>query len=112
MITIIESEGRVEWWLYTVSHGQLLLRRPKIPSHPRRLDILFKDVVEAHVFAYFDNLRVAEIQPGDEGFDAAAAGRRKLFSLAGDNAAGRIVAGAVLHAEDDLEYDDPSSLIS
>lgn len=112
MITILEAEGRVEWWLYTVSHGQLLFRRPKNPTNPRRLDILFKDVAEAHVFAYFDNLRVVEIQLGDEEFDIAAAGTRKLFRLVGDNAAGRIVAGAVVYAEDDLEYDQPSSLIA
>lgn len=112
MNTIIETHGRVEWWLYTVSHGQLLLRRPKNPTHPRRVDILFKDVAEAHIFAYFDNLRVLEILPEDEGFDIAPAGKRKIFRLAGDNAVGRIVAGAVICMEDDLEYDEPSSLIA
>jgi hypothetical protein len=112
MNTILEAQGRVEWWLYTVSHGQLLLRRPKNPAHPRRLDILFKDVGEAHVVPYFDNLRVLEVRPGDAGFEIAATGRRKLFRLVGDNAVGHVVAGAVVHAEDDLEYDEPSSLLA
>jgi len=112
MNTILEAQGRVEWWLYTVSHGQLLLRRPKNPAHPRRLDILFKDVGEAHVVPYFDNLRVLEVRPGDAGFEIAATGRRKLFRLVGENAVGHVVAGAVVHAEDDLEYDEPSSLLA
>jgi hypothetical protein len=36
--------GRFQWWAYTVSHGQLLLRRTKEPEHPTRADVLFKDV--------------------------------------------------------------------
>jgi hypothetical protein len=111
MKTILEAQGRMEWWLYTVSHQQLLLRRPKSPAHPRRIDLLFKDVAETRLVAYFDNLRVIEVLRGDAEFDIAAAGRRRLFNLVGDNAGGRIVAGAVFHAEDDLEYDAPSPLL-
>lgn len=111
MKMILEAHGRVEWWSYTVSHGRLLLRRPKNPAHPRRLDILFKNVLEAHVVAYFDNLRLLEVRPGDAGLDVAVVGDSKLFRLVGDNAMGYVVAGAVVHAEDDLDYDDPSSLL-
>jgi hypothetical protein len=112
MTTILEAQGRVEWWLYTVSHGQLLLRRPKSPTHPRRLDILFKDVAEAHVLAYFDNLRVVEVRQGEAGFETSVIGNRTLYRLVGDNAVGHVVAGVVVHVEDDGEYHEPSSLIA
>ena len=112
MKTILEAQGRVEWWLYTVSHGQLLLRRPKNPDYPRNLDILFKNVAEAHLVAFFDNLRVLEVGPGEAGFENAAAGKRKLFRLVGENAVGHIIAGAVVFAEDDLDYSEPSSLLA
>jgi hypothetical protein len=112
MNTILKAHGRVEWWSYTVSHGQLLLRRPKTPQHPRRVEIVFKDVVEAHMKDFFDNLIVLEIKPEEGGIDPSAVGRRKLFKLVGDNATGHVIAGAVAHVEDDLEYDDPSSLLT
>ena len=112
MKTILQVQGTVEWWQYTVSHGQLLMRRPKTPAHPRRVDILFKDVGEVHLVTHFDNLRVLEVEPGDPEFATAAAQTRKRFNLVGDNAVGHIVAGAVVHVEDDLEYGDPSSLLT
>lgn len=111
MTMIIEAQGRVQWWLYTVSHGQLLFRRPKSTAHPRRFDILFKNVTEVHVFDHFDNLRVFEVEPGTGGVNTSAIGNRKVFQLAGDNAVGYIVAGTIVHVEDDLEYNEPSSLM-
>ena len=112
MTPLIEAQGRVEWWSYTVSHGQLLLRRPKAPSHPRRLDILFKDVVEAHMVSFFDNLRVVEAGPEEATMvTIVPVGGHRLYRLIGDNATGHVVAGAVAFAEDDKEYDEPSGLI-
>lgn len=112
MKTIIEAKGRVEWWLYTVSHGQLLLRRPKNPTLPRRLDILFKDVVEAHVVSFFDNLRVVEAMPDQtSAATIMPVGGRSLYKLIGENAVGHVIAGAIVCKEDDGEYDEPSSLL-
>lgn len=112
MKTVLGVQGRVEWWMYTVSHGQLLLRRAKSPPHSRRLDILFKNVVEAHLTTYFDNLRVLELLPGDaELAPFGTVGDRKVFKLLADNASGHVIAGSITHGEDDLEYYDPSPLL-
>jgi hypothetical protein len=104
MKKIGEAQGRVAFWLYTVSHGQLLLRRPKTDKQPTRIDILFKDVVEINLRSYFLDLRVEEddVERND--------GRAK-YLLIGSNGTGWIVAGAVFWAEDSLEYDEPSSLM-
>ena len=108
MKRLIEAKGRVEWWLYTVSHGQLLFRRPKGTAQPRRLDILFKDVVEVRVVSFYDNLQVVEAGP--EIATINPVGRHSLYELIGENAVGYVVAGAVVWSEDDGEYDEPSLL--
>lgn len=108
MKTLIEAKGRVEWWFYLVSHGQLLLRRPKGSAQPRRLDILFKDVVEVRVVSFFDNLQVVEA--GSEIATINPVGEHSIYRLVGDNAIGYIVAGAVVWSEDDGEYNEASSL--
>jgi hypothetical protein len=109
--TIVEVPGRVQVWSYTVGHGQLLLRRPKSDHHPRRIDILFKAVSEVHLASSFDNLRVLEVSlddiPARMTRDGASSLRR-AFKLVADNATGFVIAATVVHAEDDLEYHDPS----
>lgn len=111
MKIVIDDSGRVQVWLYTVSHGQLLLRRPKDLNHPRRLELLFKDVIEVHLVRSFINLRVVEM--GRDKFDLSSSvpELHRIFKLTGDNAVGYVVAGVVVFAEDDLEYYDPSPLI-
>ena len=105
MKTLLEVSGKIQWWLYTVSHGQLLLRRPK-RGPVRRLDIFFKDVGEVHLPRYFDDLRIIE----EDGETALALLGQRRYTLLGGNAAGHIIAGALLWVEDDREYDEPSSL--
>jgi hypothetical protein len=75
------------------------------------LDVLFTDVSEAHLFAYFDNLRVLEVLSAEEELGPALTGAKRLFKLVGDNGVGKVVAGADLHTEDDREYHEPSSLL-
>jgi hypothetical protein len=104
MTTILEVRGLVQWWLYTIGHGQLLLRRAKSAELPRRVDILFKDVTEVHMLSHFDNLRLLELR--SEGAES-----KRRFRLIGDNGVGEVIAGVVMHAEDDLEYNAPSPLM-
>lgn len=61
---------------------------------------------------FYDNLRVVELETGDAELALVPAGDRRCFKLFGDNAVGYVIASSVLIAEDDLEYDAPSSLLA
>jgi hypothetical protein len=106
--------GRFQWWAYTVSHGQLLLRRTKQPEHPSRVDVLFKDVAAVSLPTCFDDLSISDGDPRGlreipGGLGAWAPDGRRLFIARGTNWSGFVVAGAVFFHEDDKEYSDPSA---
>lgn len=81
-------------WLYTVSHGQLLLRSVKSADHATRIDLLFKAVEFVEIPTSFDGLQVERVE--------------REYRLSGDGWRGRIVAGSCFAAEDDGDYFDPS----
>jgi hypothetical protein len=99
-----EIKGRVEWWLYTVSHHQVLLRRPKGEDYSTRVDVLFKNVAQVELVPFFDDLRIDEDTSRDFG-------SRRMFRLTGRNASGYVLAGTMVWAEEDRSYNEPSSLL-
>lgn len=107
MSALIETTGRVQWWFYTVSHGFLLLRRPRTNSLTR-LDLLFLDVSEVRLTSHFDDLQVLKETAANYALQPSEG--RCVYKLVGANATGYIVAGNFLWAEDNLEYDAPSPL--
>ena len=118
---IISFQRKFQVWLYSVSHGQLLLRsnRTEDFSTPidvvfnTRVDILFKDVAAMALPTLFDGLSVAETAK-DEAHDlniqlgAWPIQNRKTFAIWGANFSGYVVAGAVFWHEDEGYHFDKS----
>ena len=117
MTQFLSFRGRFQWWLYTKSHGQLLLRRNKNAGHPTRVDVLFKNVAMVQLATVFDGLEVTEATvdaiPGlREQLGALDLfTERKVYLVHGVNSNGYIVAGSVTWNEDEGEYHEPSKLL-
>ena len=111
---IISFQRNFQVWLYSVSHGQLLLRsnRTEDFSTPidvvfnTRIDVLFKNVAAMALPTLFDGPSVAETAT-DEAPDlniqlgAWPIQNRKVFAIWGANFSGYVVAGAVFWREDE-----------
>jgi hypothetical protein len=113
---ILRFEGSFAVWSYTIGHGRLLIRRTKSSAHPHRIDILFKDSGWICLPSSLDDLTIQEVPIDDAAELFAKAGRvrtndRKMFKVTGMGQQGYVLAGAVTWAEDEGEYNDPSSLI-
>jgi hypothetical protein len=99
--------GRFQWWSYTVSHGQLLLRSTKSSLRPTQVDILFKDVSMVALSTSIEDVEVLEELVEEE----QSRENRKRFLVRGVGVDGYVVAGAVFHAEGDYSHWDSSPLV-
>lgn len=109
-------EGRFQWWTYTPSHGQLLLRRVKSPKTPKRIDVLFKNVGLVDLPTVFDDPKIQEIDASSIGSISKRLGAlglydKKVYRIRAVNCDGHVVAGSVSWTEDEEEYDQPSRLL-
>ena len=110
---IINFQRRFQMWSYTTSHSELLLRSPKTPRLPTRIDVFFKDVKAIHLPTAFDGLVISEaieseilelhIQFGSPNLEG-----RKVFVVHDSQFRGYVIAGALAWHEDEREYHDPS----
>jgi len=113
----LHFERRFQVWYYTVGHSRLLLRSPKTETQQTRVDVLFKDVAALNLPTLMDGITV---ELADEATTQDLAGRlgasslrdRRVFSVRGNDYEGYVVAGIMVQAEDTLEYDAPSSLLT
>jgi len=113
----LRFERRFQVWHYTVGHSRLLLRSPKTETLQTRVDVLFKNVAAINLPTLMDGITV---ELANEDTAQAIAGRsgswslgdRKVFIIRGNNYEGFVVAGSMVQAEDTLEYDAPSPLLS
>jgi len=108
---LLSYAGRFQWWLYSVSHGQLLLRSTRSPTRDTQIDLLFKDVGFVCMPTSVENI---EISTGDEsdlpqGMRLPAG--RKVFVIRGTDFSGIVTAGVVLHFEGVGSHNDPSPLM-
>jgi hypothetical protein len=113
---IIYNSNRVfEVWRYTVSHRQLLIRSNKGNSFPTRLEVLFKDVAFMAVPPVMRGVTITECgAAGDElpsGLNAFQISK-PWYRIETEGCVGYIAAGAIETNEDDLGYEEPSSLLS
>ena len=98
-----------------MSHGQLLLRSPKAPGLPTRVDVLFTDVRAMELRTTLQTLTIEEGQPSDlsgrptRPQEATEAGH-KFYLLRSGDWVGYIIAGTVHWHEDHGEYGEPSAL--
>jgi len=90
--------GRFQMWCYDISHSCLLLRRPKSARHATQVDVLFKGVRWIDLPSVLDNLEVR--------------GDGDRFHVRGDGVEGHVVAAAFFFDENELDYHDPSPLLS
>ena len=103
-------------WTYRVGHGELLLRSPKAPGYPTRIDILFKSVQAVELRSRIETLVVEEAQ-ASEVLNRATKPMafvekgHKIYLIKSKDWVGLIIAGAVFWAEDLGEYGQPSSLL-
>ena len=112
MKQLFRYDGRFQWWSYTVSHGQLLLRSTSSSKRSTQVDVLFKDVVAVELPTSFDNIEVLEAETTDEPSRVALpSGGRKRFLIRGRDVNGYVIAGAVHHVEGEQSHGDASPLI-
>ena len=110
---IISFQRTFEVWLYSVSHGQLLLRSNRSEKFSTRIDVLFKDVAAMALPTVFDGLSVAEAATNELHdlniqLGALPIQNRKIFTIRGANFRGYVVAGAVFWHEDEGYHFDES----
>ena len=113
---IVRFDRIFQLWLYSVSHGQLLLRSTKDQTHQTQVDILFKNVATIQLPVLFAGLVISEMSTEEVRSLNLSAGlltvnERKCFKLEGDNWHGLIVAGHVSWLENDAEYAAESALM-
>ncbi|MCW5716003.1 MAG: hypothetical protein KIT43_15935 [Bauldia sp.] len=122
---MFSSDRNFKIWTYSVSFRRLLLRSNKSDAgrgdaHPTRSEILFFEVAFMIVRPWMQGVTIEEFDPDDVPADIgrlAGAGwpgvdEVKWFRLSAADSVGWVAALAVYFREDDLEYSDPSFLLT
>ena len=102
--------GIFQWWSYTASHGQLLLRSTKSAERPTQVDVLFKNVSAVNLRTVMQDLELVETDTDPENLVRAETPVR-FFVVRSRGHQGFIVAGAVVRDEGDHEYYEQSPLL-
>jgi hypothetical protein len=115
--SIVKFDRKFQIWLYSVSHGQLLLRSPKGQNYQSQVDVLFKNVAFIQLPALFNGLAISELSLTEfEALNLSSGllpvGDRKCFKLEGDGWRGVVVAGHIAWTEDNAEHSTENKLIS
>jgi hypothetical protein len=108
---LFRYDGRFQWWLYTVSHGQLLLRSTTSSTRDTQVDVLFKDVGLVYLPTSVEDIEVLAGDESDLPKGMHLPGGRKIFVVRGREFSGVVTAGVVLHFEGRGSHNDPSPLI-
>jgi len=106
---------KFELWFYTPSHSCLLFRSNKSKTHPTRIDLLFGGVDALECRANLDSLKIVEVpvaslQDLDTFVTTQPHKNFKGYILTATDSKGYIVARGVEIAEDDKEWNEPSSI--
>ena len=107
---------RFQLWSYTIGHSQVLLVSTKDRSHATRCEILFKDVARIDLPTLVDDLEIDAVDEREVPASVLQLGAdemwdRTVYRVRGRNCLGYVVAGLVMSAEDEGEYNAPSSLL-
>lgn len=115
-MTTIRINRPIVVWRYTISFKQLLLRSVKATRHSTRIDVLFSGVEALSCrTSYDEGLRIVEAGYEESETIFSAAGVESnahltCFVLVGPSSRDWIVASYMQTAEDEGNYDEPSSL--
>lgn len=112
-MTRFQSDRFFEFWNYTVSHGQLLLRANKTNALPTRVEILFKGVLVMSLTARLRGIAIDVVQDSEVlhslgSFDIEG---RSIYRVTTADFAGYVAAASFFVHEDDLDFDEPSALL-
>ncbi len=115
--SIVRFDRKFQIWLYSASHGQLLLRSTKDETHATQVDVLFKGTALIHIPVFFSGLTISEISESEFrslklSTGLYPIGDRKCLKLEGDDWEGVIVAGYVGWLEEDAPHSADSKLFS
>jgi len=99
------SDRTFQLWLYTVSHGQMLLRSTKTATEKTRVDLLFKDVHAINLISLLHGLRVTLSGP-EAALDLPRG--QKFYAISNSRFQGHVIAGSFSHREDEREFHEPS----
>lgn len=108
---LFADRGKFQWWSFTASHGQLLLRSTKSSDRPTQIDILFKNVSAATLRTVIDDLEVVETDRNAKALVGGQVTPGKVFLVRGRGYEGSVIAGNVTRAEGDHEYYEQSPLL-
>jgi len=96
-----------QFWHYTISHGQLLIRSPRNDRYPRNLDLMFFDVKYSEVPRTMRDVQLREAGPDEVRVIAEKLGYAEKASdihvLLANGTRYLIVAAIVQAAENDLD---------
>jgi hypothetical protein len=111
--TILNFQRRFQIWLYTASHGQLLLRSNRSVDHDTRVDILFKDVAAINLSTVIEGVQIGEASEDEMrqcniALDKEPTHAQKVFMVRSVNYLGYVVARAVFWHEDTGQHFDES----
>ncbi len=119
----LSFDGLFVIWSYDVSHAKLLLRRTKgtdfvddTKSFKTRIDVLFKGVELIFMPTSFYNLVIEEIDAKKlpksiKSISNADTKNLKIYKLSGNSNVGYVLSLAMFWEEDELEYNEASSLL-
>jgi hypothetical protein len=103
---------KFQFWQYSVSHGELLVRSPKDAAHPRNADIMFAGVEYVDLPRFLADLEVDE--PSDEDLARAEerlgkpVGRQSVVVLKSQGRHYLVVAAAAKAVASDMDiFDSP-----
>jgi hypothetical protein len=108
---LFQYDGRFQWWSYTVSHGQLLLRCPPSPTRATQVDVLFKNVSAVSLSTTLDDLEFVDGEGSGLQTIVGPVGGRRLFIVHAKGMGGYVVAGTVLHREWHGTHSERSPLV-
>jgi hypothetical protein len=114
---LVRFDRKFQIWLYSASHGQLLLRSTKTEREVTQIDVLFKNVALIQLPAIFQDLAISEITQeeflvANLSLGSLSAEGRRYFRLDGHNWRGIVVAGHVSWVDGEEEHSADSKWLS
>jgi hypothetical protein len=112
--TLFHSDREFKVWRYLVSHGQLLLRSVPTSSEPKRIEVLFRNVIAMKTNTKLTGLTIRQPSEAEVlriGRESGEGARMSVFIVESSCSEGYIVATDFATAEDGGDYKSPSSLL-
>jgi hypothetical protein len=103
-------------WFFTKSHGRLLLWSEKSNTEKTRIEVLFINVAVVNIPIFMPGLNIRPVKGRDAEFALDRIPKqmtrdKTLFQMSGTDWDGYVVAGKLLAAEADRDFEAPSDLL-